>query len=129
MDDNLTHDRVAWGNVNRPFPSDKFDSLTKRMQEAIKDQDVKIFDGYVGADSSHRIAVRVITDTNWQNLFATQLFIRPNEFELESFVPDFTIVSLTDFQADPAVDGTHSDAFVVLNLSKKLILIGMKMIS
>lgn len=120
----MTHHTVDWGKVNKPFPEDKFNSIHSRMQAFIADKDVKVFDGFVGADPNNRIAIRVITDTHWQSLFARQLFIRPTEEELKNHVPDYTVISMTGFQADPSTDKTNSNAFVLLNLSKKLILIG-----
>ena len=69
-------------------------------------------------------AIQVVNEYAWHNLFAHQLFIRPTEEELASHVADFTIVSAPNFKADPAVDGTASETFIIVSLEKKIILIG-----
>ena len=83
-----------------------------------------IFDGFVGADPENRLSIRIITDHAWQSLFAHQLFIRPSAAELESHEPELTVMCINDFEAIPEVDGTNSNAFILINLTKKLVLIG-----
>jgi phosphoenolpyruvate carboxykinase (ATP) len=83
-----------------------------------------VFEGFVGADPEHRFGLRVINELAWQNLFARQLFIRPNAQELANYRPEITVVAAPGFKAEPDVDGTRSEAFIVLNLEEKLILIG-----
>ena len=39
-------------------------------------------------------------------------------------IADFTIVSAPGFKANPAVDGTNSEAFIIVSFEKKIILIG-----
>lgn len=124
VDDSETHTNVDWGKVNHPFPEDKFDKLYEKMKKHIEGKEIFVFDGFVGADSNNRLPIRIITDHAWQNLFIRQLFIRPSEAELESHKPEFTLLALNDFKAIPEVDGTRSDAFIILNYTKKTVLIG-----
>ncbi len=124
VDDDLTHDSIDWNNVNHPFSEDKFFNIFRKVREHIdKLDDLFIFDGYVGADPKARMGVRVITDTAWQNLFARQLFIRDDK-ELSEYKPEFVVISLTSFKANPTIDGTRSEAFILINLKHKITLIG-----
>jgi phosphoenolpyruvate carboxykinase (ATP) len=66
----------------------------------------------------------VINDRVWQNLFGRYLFIRPTNEELENHEPEFTILCINDFVAVPDVDGTRTDVFILIDLTKKIVLIG-----
>ncbi len=124
VDDDQTQKSVDWGKINHPFPNDKFDKILDKMRKQIEDKEIFIFDGFIGADHEHRLPIRVITDHAWQNLFVRQLFIRPSVEELASHTPEYTLIALNDFKAIPEIDGTRTDVFILLNYSKKIILIG-----
>ncbi|MBT3573327.1 MAG: phosphoenolpyruvate carboxykinase (ATP), partial [Nitrosopumilus sp.] len=83
-----------------------------------------VFDGFVGADPETRLPIRVINDHVWQNMFSSNLFIRPTNEELEKHDPEFTILCINDFLADPEIDGTRTDVFILIDLTKKIVLIG-----
>ncbi|MEM2856692.1 MAG: phosphoenolpyruvate carboxykinase (ATP) [Candidatus Nitrosocaldaceae archaeon] len=122
VDDTLTHDTVDWNNVNHPFTEDRFFNILNKMKNHINTlNDIFVFDGYVGADPKAAMSIRVITDTAWQSLFARQLFIRDSKSYSE---PEFIVISLTSFKANPTIDGTKSDAFILINLKHKMTLIG-----
>jgi phosphoenolpyruvate carboxykinase (ATP) len=122
--DDETHENVDWGDINHQFPTGKFDKIFEKMKNFVDGKVLYVFDGFVGADKENRLAIRVINDHAWQNLFARQLFVRPSAAELESHEPEFTILCINDFEAIPEVDGTNSNVFILINLSKKLALIG-----
>jgi phosphoenolpyruvate carboxykinase (ATP) len=122
--DEVTKDTVDWGNVNKPFAEEHFDRLCNKIAEFLDNKEVFVFDGYVGADPSARIRLRVITDTVWQSLFSRNLFIRASEDELSNFKPDFIVASITKFFADPTEDNTRSEVFIVLNFKSRITLIG-----
>jgi len=122
--DDETHETIDWGDVNRQFPTEKFNSIFEKMKKHAEGKDLYVFDGFVGADTQNRLAIRVINDHAWQNLFCRQLFVRPSNEELESHEPDFTIVCLNDFETIPEIDGTRTNVFILINLSKKIVLIG-----
>ncbi len=115
---------VSWGPVNQPFAADRFLALHERMVDYIQNSDVFVQDLFVGADPAHRLSVRVITESAWASLFARNLFIRPDEAELERFAPNFTVLNIPSFCAVPERDGTKSETFIILNLAERLILIG-----
>lgn len=126
--DEITSDSVDWGKVNHPISEDDFEKILKRMRDYISSKSLEdkfyTFDGFVGADVSTRLSVRVTTDTAWHNLFASQIFIKPSKNELTKFVPDFTLLSINDFASIPELEGTKSDTFIIISFKKKLILVG-----
>ncbi len=122
--DDETHDAVDWGDINHQFPVGKFDKIFEKMKKYVEGNELYVFDGFVGAEKENRLAIRVINDHAWQNLFARQLFIRPSAAELESHEPEFTLMCINDFEAIPEVDGTNSNVFILIDLTKKIVLIG-----
>ena len=122
--DDETHENVDWGTINHQFPPGKFDKLLEKMKKFVSGKEIYVFDGFAGAEKENRLPIRVITDHAWQSLFARQLFVRPSAEELESHEPEFTVMSINDFEAIPEVDGTNSNVFILINLSKKIVLIG-----
>ena len=123
--DDTTRDTVDWGKINHEFPSDKFDALFAKMKKFVEDKELFVFDGFVGADPDNQLPIRVINDHVWQSLFARNLFIRPRDSnQLQEHTPEFTILCINDFHADPAVDGTRSDVFILVDLTRKIVLIG-----
>jgi len=117
-------DRIWWGEVNRPFESEAFADIHARMLAYVADRDIYVQDLYAGADPTYRLPVRIISDTAWHSLFARNMFIRPPLDALEDHEPAFTVMQLPDFLADPKKDGTRSGTFILLDLGRKLVLIG-----
>ena len=122
--DDKTHDTVDWGNINHQFPVGKFDKIFEKMKKFVEGKELFVFDGFVGAEKENRLSIRVINDHAWQNLFTRQLFIRPSKTELEEHEPEFTLMCINDFEAIPEVDGTNSNVFILIDLTKKIVLIG-----
>ncbi len=123
VDDAETHTRVDWGKTNQPLPPEKFDGLLQKMTEFAAGRELFVFDGYAGADRGSRLAIRIITQYAWHSQFAHQLFIRPTPLELAEFTPQFTLLDLPDFQADPARDGVRSETAIALDLTRRMGLI------
>ena len=121
--DDETHENVDWGKINHQFPTGKFDKIFEKMKKYVEGKELFVFDGFAGADLENRLPIRIFTDHAWQSLFARQLFVRPSSAELQTHDPEFTVMSLNDFEAIPEVDGTNSNVFILINLSKKLVLI------
>ncbi len=82
--DDLTHDKIHWGKVNKRIPTETFEKLSQKMKKFVDGKELYIFDGFVGADIENRSSIRVITDHAWQSSFVHQLFIRPSVTELET---------------------------------------------
>ncbi len=120
-----SQDQVWWGEYNRPFNVDKFNSVFQRMQGYLQGRDLFVRDCYAGADPNYRLPVRIITEYAWHSLFARNMFIDPaTNDELRKFVPEFTVISLPSFQGLPEVDGTLSPTFILLNFDQRICLIG-----
>jgi phosphoenolpyruvate carboxykinase (ATP) len=119
-----SREHVWWGKVNRPFPIDAFNRLKQRVSAYLQGRDVYVHDCWVGADPRYRYAVRVITEHAWHSLFAQNMFIEPTDEELEGFIPDFTIIHVPNFHAQPEIDGTASHKFILLSFEQRLVLIG-----
>ncbi|MBF0274925.1 MAG: phosphoenolpyruvate carboxykinase [Nitrospinae bacterium] len=125
VEESTTKDEINWGSTNRSISPDKFDALFLRLQAYLQGKDIFVQDCYAGTDEENRISVRVITEDAWHSLFARNMFVRiNNDDELRSFVPGFTVINAPGFHATPGYDGTRSEAFVIANFEKKLVIIG-----
>ncbi|MEY4602813.1 MAG: hypothetical protein RIT43_105 [Bacteroidota bacterium] len=122
--DENTENSVWWGDVNIKFSSSQFDALYNRMKAYLNGRDVYVRDAYACADPQFRMNIRVVTEFPWSNMFAYNMFLRPEDNELENFLPDWHIVCAPGFKADPEIDGTRQHNFAVLNFTRKMIIIG-----
>ncbi len=115
---------IWWGSVNKPISEESFEKLLKKIQRHFEGSDAFVQDCYSGADLQYRLPVRIVTEHAWHNLFARNMFIQPTNDELESFEPRFTVLHAPSVKADPDSDGTNSETFVILNLKRRMIIIG-----
>jgi phosphoenolpyruvate carboxykinase (ATP) len=122
--DAITEDKVWWGKVNIAFEPDAFDSLYKKVTAYLSNKEVYIRDSYACADLNYRLNIRVVTETPWANLFCYNMLLRPDEKELEYFTPDWTLLCVPSFMADPALDGTRQSNFAIIDFTRKIALIG-----
>ncbi|AEM69592.1 Phosphoenolpyruvate carboxykinase (ATP) [Allomuricauda ruestringensis DSM 13258] len=122
--DDMTKDKVWWGNINIPFESDKFDALYDKVIAYLNKKELYVRDSYACADPDYKLNIRIINEYPWSNMFAHNMFLRPTEEELEEFDPEWTVVNAPGFMADPKVDGTRQHNFAILNFSRKIALIG-----
>ena len=124
VDDEITHNTVDWGKVNHSLSQEKYELIFDRLKDHLDKKEYFVFDGFVGADTAVRLPIRVLTDKAWQCLFATQIFVRPTANELQTFQPEFSLISVNDFKANPEREGTKSETFIIINFTKKMIIIG-----
>ncbi|OZI10539.1 phosphoenolpyruvate carboxykinase (ATP) [Bacillaceae bacterium SAS-127] len=118
-------DKIDWGSINQPISEEVFDQLYTKVVDYLQQKDeLFVFKGFAGADTTHRLPIQVINEYAWHNLFAHQLFIRPTAEELKDHQAGFTIVSAPNFKADPAVDGTQSETFIIVSFERRIVLIG-----
>ena len=123
--DATTKDTIWWGGqFNLPFDPEKFDRLHARMCAYVNGKDLYVRDLFACADDRYRIGVRVVTEYPWSNMFADNMFIRPSAEQLKTFSPEWNIICVPGFLADPEIDGTRQHNFAVLNFTKKIGLIG-----
>ncbi len=122
--DEITEDRVWWGNINIPFDPTKFDALYDKVISYLNQKELFVRDCYACADANYRMNIRVINEYPWSNMFAYNMFIRPTNEELKNFDPEWTVVNAPGFMADAKIDGTRQHNFAILNFAKKIALIG-----
>lgn len=121
VDTEDVHDLIDWGKVNKPISEEVFEKVYGRLIAYLGNKDLFVFDGYAGADEKYSLKVRFINEMATQNLFVHQLFIRK---ETRDFEPDFTVIAAPNFKAVKEIDGTNSEAFILVNFKKKIIIIG-----
>jgi len=124
VQEDTTADKIWWGDYNRPFSPEKFNALFTRVQAFAQGEEFFVQDCYAGADPEFRLKVRIITEKAWHSLFARNMFITiDDQNELKHFVPDFTVIALPGFKADPKIDGTRSSTAIVLNFAQRMAII------
>jgi phosphoenolpyruvate carboxykinase (ATP) len=120
-----TENTVWWGQTNVGMSPDHFAALKADFFAALGGKDkLYVADLFGGSQSEHRVNVRVINELAWHNLFIRTLLVRPKADELNGFVPEYTIIDLPSFRADPARHGCRTETVIAVNFSEKLILIG-----
>ncbi len=119
-------DDIDWGNINQPIEEDTFLKLYDKVLNYLNEKDeLYVFKGYAGSDKDSQLKLTVVNELAWHNLFAQNMFIRPEtKEEAEEIKSDFTIVSAPYFKADPNIDGTNSETFIITSFKHKVILIG-----
>lgn len=118
------HDKIAWGSVNKPVERETFNAIKAKMIAYLQNREVFIFDGMAGADPACTRKFRIVNELASQNLFIHNLLIRPTEEELKNFGdPDFTILAAPGFKCIPELDGTRSEAAVMIDYEAKMVLI------
>ncbi len=120
-----SENNVWWGTYNRPFEGQKFDQMVERMLGFMQGRDVFVQDVYAGADKNYRLPVRIVTELAWHSHFVRNMFILPESLEeYKSFIPEFTILAMPSFKANPAVDNSNSETIICLSFEKKMAIIG-----
>ncbi|WP_342219988.1 phosphoenolpyruvate carboxykinase [Rickettsiella endosymbiont of Miltochrista miniata] len=114
---------IDWDSINQAFSEDRFHALWQRAEQYAKEVDLFISNLQVGADPTYYLPVKVITEFAWHNLFARQLFIRPDDFYGKIAKPEWTILSVPGLKTDPQRDGVNSDATLVIHLTERKVLL------
>ncbi|HKL03652.1 MAG TPA: phosphoenolpyruvate carboxykinase (ATP), partial [Cryomorphaceae bacterium] len=124
VEDDITRDKVWWGDINIKFDAAKFDRLYERMCAYLTNRDVYVRDAAVCDHDKYKLPVRVITELPWSNLFISNMFLRLTKEEVIANDPEWTVVCAPGFQADPEIDGTRQANFAILNFTRKMAIIG-----
>ena len=115
VDTPAVHDEIAWGKVNRPIDESKFNALKAKIISYLQGKEVFIFDGFAGGDDKYKQSFRIINELASQNLFIHQLLRRPTAEQLDNFKQDYTIYVAPGFKSIPELDGTNSEAAIIIN--------------
>ncbi|MEK5098853.1 MULTISPECIES: phosphoenolpyruvate carboxykinase (ATP) [unclassified Bacillus (in: firmicutes)] len=125
VEEKSTKEKIDWGAVNQPISEEAFDRLYTKVVSYLKErEELFVFEGFAGADEKYRLPITVVNEFAWHNLFARQLFIRPDGRSRQAAEEPFTILSAPNFKADPLIDGTKSETFIIVSFEKRTILIG-----
>jgi phosphoenolpyruvate carboxykinase (ATP) len=114
----------VWWDNNKPISAENFATLKRDMLAHARGKHLYVQDLYGGADPAHRLSARVICEFAWHALFIRHLLIRPEPRDLESFVPQLTIIDLPSFKADTKRHGVRSETVIACDLTHGLVLIG-----
>ena len=120
-----TENTIWWGDTNKSMTPAQFAALKADFMTALAGKETLfVADLFGGSQPEHRVNVRVVNEFAWHNLFIRTLLVRPSDADLPGFVPEYTIIDLPSFRADPARHGCRSETVIAVNFSEKLILIG-----
>ena len=123
VDTPAVHDEIAWGKVNRPIDKATYDAIYSKVVAYLQNREIFVFDGFAGADKKYMQRFRIINELASQNLFIHQLLRRPTEEDLVNFKPDYTIIAAPGFKCIPEIDGTRSEAAILVNYEEKMVVI------
>jgi phosphoenolpyruvate carboxykinase (ATP) len=123
-----SENNVWWnesGSDNKPLSEEAWDHLKSISIEQLSGKKLYVIDGFCGANQDTRLSVRLVTEVAWMAHFFKNMFIRPSEKDLESFVPDWTILnacktSCKEFEKY----GLRSEVFGAFNLKERMTVIG-----
>lgn len=116
-----TETKVDWGKTNQPMDAAAFERLRADMEEHLEGRQLYVQDVNAGADPNHRVRVRVVTEYAWHSLFARNLFV---DAETAHEEPDWMVVDLPSFKADPERHGCNTSTVVAMDFEHKLVLVG-----
>ena len=126
VDEPSTSSLIDWGEINKPFSSEKFDLLWDKVDNYLSNRNRYISNLHVGSHQEHYLPIKVTTETAWHGLFARLIFIVPNEYNPSKKV-EWEILSASNYECIPEEDGTNSEACVIINFEKRRVLLaGMK---
>ncbi len=118
-----TTEGTIWWDNNAAMTPEAYAKLKADMLAHVQGRELFVQDLFAGADPIHRLDVRMVTELAWHGLFIRHLLRRPSREELDSFTPEWTVINLPSFKADPARHGTRTETAIVLNFDEKTVLI------
>jgi len=119
-----TEDKIDWNNINKSVSYSQYLSLRTKLTDYLSDKELFVKDGQACADENYKLNVRLVAEKPWSAQFVHNMFLRPGQSQLESFVVDWHILCAPGFKADPIIDGIRSTNFAIICFSEKTIIIG-----
>jgi len=115
---------TVWWDNNKPMAPERFELLLADFIAHATEKELFVQDLIGGADETHKLPTRVITEYAWHSLFIRNLLIRPQPGQLDGFQPKMTVVDLPSFRADPARHGCRTETVIAVDLTRMIVLIG-----
>jgi len=129
--DDKTRDTVWWKSEkakvsdNKPISFEIWSHCKNIALKQLSGKNLFVVDCFCGANKNTRLKVRFILEVAWQAHFVKNMFIRPEQDELEDFKPDFTVLNASRAKnPDWQKQGLNSENFVFFNLTEGMLLIG-----
>ncbi len=125
VEEETSRDQIWWGDINQPVSEEVFERLHRKVVDHLQQRDeLFVLDAFAGADPRYHLPVRVVSEVAYHALFAWNMFVRATPEELAEHHPEFTVLAAPTLQADPEKDGTRTGTFILVNMKKRMILIG-----
>ncbi len=124
MDEN-SKDTVWWTsdeykNDNHPASEETWKAVKDIALNELSNKKLFVVDAFCGANEDTRMSIRFIMEVAWQAHFIRNMFIMPNEEELEKFEPDFVVYNASKAKVENYKDlGLNSETAVVFNITSR----------
>lgn len=123
VEDELTAQNVWWGKINQAISPQNYELLYRQVTDYLSEKVLFVRDAVACADPNHRLTLRAVTESAYQSIFVNNMFIRPEQVDA-SEKPAWTILAASGFTCkNPEEFGIKNPNFVILNFTKKVILI------
>ncbi|PKP17551.1 MAG: phosphoenolpyruvate carboxykinase (ATP), partial [Bacteroidetes bacterium HGW-Bacteroidetes-22] len=131
VEEETSHENIWWktsgrkSSDNKPVSEGTWKELYGLAVQQLNGKKIYVMDGYAGANPDTRIKIRVVTEVAWMAHFVKNMFIRPEDHELDNFEPDFVMLNACKTN-DPEWQkhNLNSEVFVVFNLKERLAVVG-----
>jgi phosphoenolpyruvate carboxykinase (ATP) len=129
--DDKTRESVWWRTEkakisdNKPVTTGIWEHCKKISVRRLSGKRLFVVDCWCGANKNSRLAVRFIMEVAWQAHFVKNMFIRPEEDELNDFKPEFVVLN-TPLATNPdwQKQGLNSENYILFNLTSGMAVIG-----
>ena len=119
--DEISSGTVDWNQYNQPMEEEQFDLIFKQVTDYLNLlPEIWVRDSAVCADPEYRLNIRVITETPAMNLFAYNMFLRPEE---EGFKAAWHVLVAPGLKLDPVRCGIRQKNAVIISLKHQVILL------
>jgi len=129
--DEKTRDTVWWKSDkakvsdNKPISTKIWNHCKNISINQLSGKIIFVVDCFSGANKNTRLSVRFILEVAWQAHFVKNMFIMPEQEELDTFKPDFVVLNASKAtNPDWKKQGLNSENFVFFNLTEGMAVIG-----
>src|SRR5690606_18343492 len=108
--------------TNLPISEEVYRNMLAKVKSYVEDKDLYVVKAKAGASENHAMNITVYCENAAQAVFASQIFIKDQD--REGYDADFTVVALPNLKANGKEDGVNSEAFIIINFTDRVVLIG-----